>query len=322
MMKRSLFSFAVAALCVGTTWAAPINKKDLAAEPALLVHVDVDALRSTAVGKTILADPDVQTKLAAVQAMFNFDFRSQLHGFSIYSAMEHSQDPVLILYADFEASRLITLAKAFPGFHQDTNDAHVIYTWLDEKKKNTDTPRIYASIAGSRLVFGKTEEALTSALNVIDGKGAGFNGGKLLLNSESGELVVAQGAVLKFDMDENNPSAAIFKASKAIRFKLGEVGDNVAATVSFEAKDADSAQQVSAMVNGLLAVVKFQKLDPAILKLANGINVRQDGATVILNLAAPSADIVALLKKGAAEHERKEQEQAPADTNAPAAKSP
>ena len=52
-----------------TSLAAPLDNKDVAADPALLAHVDADALRSTAVGKAVLADPDVQTKLAAVQAM-------------------------------------------------------------------------------------------------------------------------------------------------------------------------------------------------------------------------------------------------------------
>lgn len=301
--------------------AAPLSHQDVGADPALLVHVDADALRSTTVGKAVLADPDVQTKLAAIQAMFSFDFRTQLHGFTIYTTMGHSDDPVLIIYADFEPDRLITLAKAFPGFRTDTNGDHTIYNWVDEKKKSVDgTARVYASLASRRLMFGKTEPALLAALDVIDGKSPAFSGSKLLLEPAPGELVVAQGRALKFSMDDNNPSAAIFQASKSVRVQLGEAGDNVAAKVSFEAKDEDSANQISAMVNGLLALLRFQKDNPDLLKLANGINVRQDGVAVILSLSAPSADIIQLLKKGAADQHRKEEQQHLDDTNAPATK--
>jgi len=297
--------------------AASLNPKDLASDPALVVHLDADALKSTSVGKLLLADQDVQTKLAAVQAMFSFDLRSNLHGLTIYTTMDHSQEGVLILYADFEPDRLITLAKAFPGYHSETNGSYVIYNWLDEKKKGNDgAPRIYAAISGHRLIFGKSEPVLTAALDVMAGKADNYTGTKMLLKPADGELIVAQGAVLKFTVEDGNPSAAVFQASKVVRFKLGEASEKVGAVVSFEAKDADSANQISAMLNGLLALVKFQK-DPNALKLANMVNLQQDGERVTVSLSVPTADVVAMLKQGAAE---KADNQGAADTNSAPAK--
>lgn len=301
--------------------AAPLQPKDVVANPALLAHVDIDALKNTTVGKAILADPDVQTKLNGVQAAFNFDFRTQLHGFTIYSAPEHSQDPALIIYADFDPSRLIAMAKLFPDFDSETNNGRVIYNWDDKKKKGDQ--RIYASIDGHRVIFGKTEDALLAALDVLDGKTPSFKADKALLPASEGELVVAEGTVHKFDVGEDNPGSAIFQASKAVRFKLGETGDKTSATVSFEAKDNDSANQVAALVNGLIALLKFQKDNPDALKLANAVNVRQDNETVILSLQEPSADLLQMLKHGAEEHKEKEQKaEDKNDANAPANASP
>ncbi len=164
-------------------------------------------------------------------------------------------------------------------------------------------------------MFGKTESVLLAALDVLEGKSPTFSGGKFLLEKAPGDLVVAEGAVLKFEIKDNDPSAAIFQASKAVRFQLSEKGDKVGATVSFEAKDADTANSIFAMVNGLLALVRFQKDNPDILKLANAISIKQDGTTVLLGLAAPSADIVQLIKKGAEENERKEAQQRADDSN-------
>ena len=77
--------------------------------------MDIDALRSTAVGKAILADPDAQTKLAAVQAMFRHsNLRSRnCHGFTFYSLMDQPEAGVIIVYADFDPERLVTMARAF-----------------------------------------------------------------------------------------------------------------------------------------------------------------------------------------------------------------
>jgi hypothetical protein len=297
---------------------APLDRHDVSATPALLAHVDVDALRSTSVGKAVLADADVQTKLGAVQAAFNFDFRTQLHGLTIYTTTDHADEPVLIIYADFEPDRLIALARAFPGFGAETNDARVVYSWTDEKKKNSDA-RIYASLTKNRLIFGKNGTVLAAALDVIDGKADSYINGKQLLEAAPGELIVAQGLALKFKVDDNDAHAEIFKASKSVRAQIGEQGDAVTAKVRFDAKDEDSANQITAMVNGLIAFLRFQKDNPDLLKLANGINIKQDGIAVTLNASAPSGDIVSLLQKGAdkarEKHERRSDD---ADTNAPA----
>jgi len=319
-MKRILIGTAavwVAAVTAG--FAAPMERKDVTTDPALLAHVDVDALKNTSVGKAILADPDVQTKLDGVEAAFNFDLRKDLHGFTIYTTTEHSQAPALIVYADFDPDRLVKLAKTFPGYEAETNGGRVLHSWNNDKKNDDDSPRIHAAIAGHRVVFGKSKDALTHALDVIEGKADSLKDAKLLLPKKDGDLVVIEGCLHKFDVGDNNPASAVFQQSKTVRFQLAESGEKVGAKVSFQAKDEDAATQVAAMVNGLLALVKIQqdKGDPNLIKLANAIEVKQDGATVTLGLSEPSAELIQMIKKGAEEKKHKE---GAVDTNAPATK--
>ncbi len=319
-MKRILITAAAIWTAAATgSFAGPLDRKDVTADPALLAHVDIDALKTTSVGKTILADPDVQTKLDGVDAAFNFDLRKDLHGFTIYTTTEHPQAPALIVYADFDPERLIRLAKTFPGYEAETNGGRVLHSWNNDKKNDDDSPRIHAAIVGHRVVFGKNEDAVTHALDVIDGKADSFKNEKLLLPKESGDLVVIEGCLHKFDVGDSNPASAVFQQSKTVRFQLAESGEKVGAKVSFQAKDEDAATQVAAMVNGLLALVRIQKDngDPNLLKLANAIEVKQDGSTVTLSLSEPSADLVQMIKKGAEEKKHKEEA---ADTNAPATK--
>jgi len=297
-MKRLL---SVLALTVApVAFAASIDQKDVAASPAILAHLDCDALRTSAVGQSILSQSDVQDKLAAVAALFNFDFRTQLHGLTVYTTDAHPKDGVLIVYADFDPNRLITLAKAASGFSSTTNGSHVIYSWLGDKKKSKDSepPRVFGAISGHRVIFGQGESQLTEALDVIDGKAPSLSGKNLLPETDSGESILAEAVVLKFDFDTADQNAAIFKMSKSVRLKLGEVGSNMAATLRFEAKDSNTAIQISAVAQGLLAILKLQQSDPNALKLANAIAIKQDGAAVTLTLSTPSSDLIDMIKEG------------------------
>jgi hypothetical protein len=301
-----------AALLAGAPvdFAAPFNPKDVAATPAVLFAVDCDALRASSVGRSILSEPEVQDKLAAVGAIFDFDLRKQLHGLTVYTTEAHPKDGVLIVYADFDPDRLITLAKAMDGFQSATNGSHVTYSWLDDKKKAKDgeTPRVCGAILGHRVIFGQNSAHLADALEVIDGKAPALSGAKSLPGPDSGESILAQGELLKFDFDSDDQKAAIFKMSKSVRVKLSEVANNMTATVHLEAADADTASNIGNIAQGLLAVLRMQKSDANALKLANAIVIKQDGNTVGLTLSEPSSDLITMIIEGQKKAEEKAQD--------------
>jgi hypothetical protein len=317
-MMKLVFLISTVTLGVLTAAAAPLKRADVAADPGLVVHLDFDGLRSTSVGKAILAElnqPDVDTKLTALKGIFSFDPRTQLHGATIYTKSETPQEGVLIVYADFDSNRVLNLGMLAPGFHTITNDSHVIYSWIDEKEKakeDSGDPHIFAAIRGQRIILGKAKSSLISALNVLDGSDPSLAGEKSLPelgNADAGTFI--QAAVRKFDFGNKDPNAAIFKMSKLVRLQVGETGDNLAATLNLAAKDSDTATQMSAIAQGLLALLKLQQGNPDALKIANAVSLRQDGADVIATVSIPSQDAVDLIKTKVADAERKHSE----DTN-------
>lgn len=287
-------------------FAAPLDRKDVAADPALLVHVDCDALSACAVGQAILNEPATQDKLAALGALIDFDLRKQLHGLTVYTTMAHPKDGALIVYADFDPDRLITLAKGTDNFQSVTNGPHVIYSWLDDKKKDTggSPSRVYGAILGRRVVFGQNEAHLAEALDVIEGKASHFGGNRALPTPAAGETTLVQGVMLKFDFDSPDPNAAIFKMSKSVRLQLSETGSNLTAAVHFEAADADTATQIAAIAQGLLAILKLQKADANAIQLANAIVIKQDGPTVGLTISQPSSVVIDMIKEDQAKASR------------------
>jgi hypothetical protein len=240
--------------------------------------------------------------------------RTQLHGLTVYTTEAHPKDGALIVYADFDPNRLITLAKAAAGAHGETNGSRVIYSWLDDKKKTSegDSPRIYGAISGNRVVFGQDASHLAEALDVIDGTAPSLSGKKGLPKAEAGESILVEGVLLKFDFGDGDDKAAIFKKAKSVHLKLSEAANNMTAKVRLEAADENTATQIAAIAQGLLAVVKLQMPNDQSTKLANAIVIKQDGAMVGLSISEPSSelssDVVDMVKKGQKKEEQKKEE--------------
>src|SRR2546430_15767239 len=133
--------------------ATQLQRADVAADSVWVLHVNCDALRPSAIGKYILAElekPEAQAKLSVFQNIFSFDLRTQLHGLTLYSAGKSPQDGVLVVYADFDADKLVTLAKAANDSQNSTHNGHTVYNWVDDKKKHhAEKQRVYATIQGN-----------------------------------------------------------------------------------------------------------------------------------------------------------------------------
>ena len=77
---------------------------------------------------------------------------------------------MLIIYADFDPGRLVTLAKAARDYQTATHRIHTIHNWIDEKKakKSGGTARTYAAISGNRVVFAQKQARVAQALDAMD----------------------------------------------------------------------------------------------------------------------------------------------------------
>ena len=314
-MKRLLLALAAAQAAGTPGYTAPLERNDVAANPALVFHVDLDALRNCSVGRAILSQPDVETKLSAIQALFNFDFRTQLHGLTVYSADAQPKACVVIFYADFEPDRLVTLARTFQDFQSVTNGSRVIYSW-----QNNGGPRVYAAIQGHRVLFEKNSaDAITGALDVIAGNSPHADE-KVARASGSGQSVLVQAQARKFDFDNDvNANAAILQKAKEVRLQVGEAQDQMTATLALQARDAETATQINSIAQALPAILRLQQGNPDALKLANAINFRQDGDTVTATLSIPSAQMVDIIKDDMAKktgHEASAGNGAPTNTTA------
>jgi hypothetical protein len=296
-------------LCAGglaatglTSMAGPLSRADVPAEPAWLVHLDFDGLRSTGFGQVIqqqMNRPEVQDRLAAFQAVFSFDLRTQLHAATLYSVGAAPEDGVLLVYADFDANRLVTLAKAANGAQNTTYNNHVMYSWIDEKKPATagKKPRVFASIAGGRVVFGQRQDRVGAALDVLDGTALSLtSSANFPLVGVPGDNSFVEAAARKMDLAGGLPNANVLRLSKSMLFQETEAQGQLTATFSLEANNEEVAGNINSIAQGLVALMKLQTDRPEAVKLANAIAVGQNGARITATFSMPTADLLQLIK--------------------------
>jgi len=310
LMWKSLLAAASLAATSLTAPAGPLKRADVPASPHWLIHVDFDGLRPTPIGQFLLGEmqkPENQSKIAAFQAVFNVDLRTQLHDVTLFSTGPRAEDGVLILYADFDPERLVTLAKAANDSQNAQYKSHTIYNWIDDKKKPKDgvRPRVYAVIHGKRVVLSQHAAGVRTALDVLDGSAPNLNSTKAFAPLGMPEdASFLEGAAAKIDLPGADPNAAIFRLSRLIRLQLGGDSQRLNATLTLEANDSDTASQLAAVAHGLVALVKLQQEKPEVVKLASALNLRQDDASVVATVSLPANDVLDFLKADAARKEK------------------
>jgi len=294
-----------------TASSAPLQRADVAAEPAWVLHLDCDALRPTPIGQYLLSEmekPEAEANLAGLQSMFNFDPRKQLHGLTLYSTGKTPEEGVLLVYGDFDADRLLTLAKQAADYQSTTHKQHTIHNWVDEKKKarNGVKPRVYAAIQGSHiLIFSQQEARVAHALDVLDRAAPNLASSGVFPQLGAGGNSFLQAAARKLDLPESTPNAALLRLAKSARLQIGEAQGQLRATLNLEAEDETVAKQMTLVGQGLIALMKLQKDNPGSAKLATGLSLKQDGAEVVASLAAPITDAVEVMKADAAKKAQK-----------------
>jgi hypothetical protein len=305
--KALLPSLLVTSLLAFDSLGGPLRTSDVPENPAWIAHVDCEALRANNLGKFILAEmdkPENQPKIAIVTAIFGVDLRTQIHGLTFYAVADSSHEPLLLLYGEFDTNRLVTLAKSAQEYDATEQGRYTIHSWLDNKRKKRDgsRPRVYAALPnGGLIIFGPKREAVAAALDVLDNKTANLSANgrySELLKSDPGTFV--QAAARKIELPHSDAHKAILSLTTHARVQIREADQQISAELSLGAKDEEVAKNMLSIAQGITGLAKAQQERPKAAKLAEKVNVRQDGTELSVTFAVPSDQVVDFLKSVAA----------------------
>lgn len=305
-MKRWIMT--AAAVSAAAAWAGPFNPADVPAEAAWFAHVDVDQLKATQVGKSVLEQlttGEADKKFAALHAVFNFDPRKDLAGLTVCGTGDKSY---ALLRGKFDAERLVTLLRANDGYQSATHEGYTVHSWLDEnkaKKKGPDKARMFGAFhPGGAVVISEQAAVLGHALALLDGKkpSAAFKA-----PASPGFVPFMVGTVS--DLSGTDPKNAILKLARGGMVLLGEDGDRVKGRMSIETADSATASNLLKVAEGMRSALLLNtEKDPRAARLAGSASVALEGQTVSVQLDFPAAEIAQAIREEAAKKQGKKPE--------------
>lgn len=287
----------------GSLSAGPLQRQHVAADARWLVHLDLDRLVQTAVGKWLaeaVLDPGLARPLRELKQNLGIDFDwRDLSGITAYgTAFRPWGQPngVLVLDGyDFGAAldqaieRLEQLVGvgALP-LQKSAHDGAVVYSLQD---------RVFGAMLPGRLfLVSQSKEELTKARDVISGTTPCLPPGKVPSGADSAFL---WGRLEKLPEAPWPAQAQALKAVESAQFSMAQQADNVVLRLKLVVKDADTASQMQQALQGLLALVVLnQPQNTNAQKLVQATKISVADKTVQVRLELPSAEVVDLLKQG------------------------
>lgn len=283
--------------------AGPLQRQHVAAEAKWLVHLDLDRLVQTAVGKWLaesVLDPGLARPLRELKQNLGIDFDwRDLSGITAYgTAFKPWGQPngVLLLDGyDFGAAldQAISRLEQAVGvgvlpLQKTLENGTTIYSLQD---------RLFGAMLPGRLfLLSQSKDELTKARQVISGAEPALPQRKVPAGADTAFLV---GRLEKLQEAPLPPQAQALKAVESAQLSMAQQADNVVARLSLAVKDADTAAQMQQALQGLLALVVLnQPQNTNAQKLVQATKISVADKTVNVRLELPSADVIDLLKQG------------------------
>lgn len=285
-------------------WTGPLQRGYVAADAKWVLHLDLDAFRTTQIGGAILlgkAQRDIDKARADLKTYLDFDLDwTQIHSLTAYGTAFEPHPPregVLLVQTDLDVQKALetAIAKQTEADVETHNVKRVedngvpMYNIRDE---------VFAALPpGKPIVLAKTAESARKGLAVLNAQTPTLAGSSAFNDFPPVPpsfvfLGMAQGFA---DQAPLPPQAKVLQMTESGSLVLGETGNQVFVTVSLKPKSADVARQMQQVLQGLLALAALGQVENQDLQqLVQGTRVDATDRLVTVQIQIP---IQAVLQK-------------------------
>ncbi|HTG43351.1 MAG TPA: hypothetical protein VK633_02345 [Verrucomicrobiae bacterium] len=338
MLTKNLLNFGCVGLAALTTWAAPLDKLKVATTAKWLVHLDIDALRSSALGNYLITDL-LNPALEDMDELKNLNLSMNISNISSVTAygpaFEKNADGVLLVSTSANVKKDLDTVAGMFLLSAGTNSPFVLI-------ENKPLPlysfykSVYFAPIGDTLIVAKSKDQIERAHDVLRGKAE-----SLAKMSSFQEFPATQNGFFFLAMAEGfngnaamPPQAQILKETQGGRLAVGERGKNLFVNLVFQGKDDLATTKIQQVLQGLVALVSLSQNDADITQLAGATKIAADGKNVMVSVEYPVTKAIEKIKEEREEkprpHKKKnkkerkhkvepapEQDSPPQDENAP-----
>ena len=297
-MKQTLLLSVAAGLILGgpALTAAPLQRSQVAANAKWLLHLDVEALRKSELGaslmKSVVAEAgedlkqDAKLDLPAIIQntgsilAYGTDYKSGKDGKGVLiwqGSKEIEQIASAFLVQQAEAAKagagnVKLVRKGAQPTYAFGDDMHVMVR------------------PGGGLILGRSMEQIDLATRVLENKSPSLQG-----KATFSEYAVQPGSFffLAFAEGFNKeaevpPQASVLKLTDGGRLALGEADGKVRLHLTLKAQSTEVTQQIQQVVQGLLAIATLtQGGAPELQEMIRGTKVNVEDKRVMVELAIP-----------------------------------
>jgi len=295
----------IAAAAVSSASAAPLDRGEVDAEAAWMVHLDVDALRdSQSVNRWIrpwLQSPAVRAKIDELDEQIGFDPTTDLHGVTLYGNKLIPNRGVVIMHGQADAERLHAFLREQPDYRTREYDGRELLSWTSRHRGQPHT--VHASEASpGRMLFSRDKDDLTTALKVLAGQRPSLaDTGPHPSKSPPGTMLTIR--MRKLSQSRLGLKSPLFRLSETISFILGEHQGEAFIRGRIEARSGEHVDEFRDVAKGLLALARLLRADDDdLLQLLDEVQIHTADTAVEMHWSGQMEDVAKVVLR---EHLRK-----------------
>ncbi len=294
-----------------TSWAAPLEKANVASDAQWMAHLDLEDLTDSAIGKFLL--DQLREEIAKNNdspVSVDVDLvAEELHSLTAYGSSitdEPDKNSVLIVKTGKRARSIIDGYIATLELETDGKSG---VKRLDGKAHDTYLigNELYATFLQDDVwVSSKSYEQIEKAQRVMEGRADNIESGgsELMRADEPGFFFLA--TVEGFDaIGDMPPQARILQKAKGGLIALGEEGDMVKTKLALSTPGPEVSSQLSRIVQGMVALASFAEVgDESLNTLMSSLVVKEEERLVSIGLEYPVESLISILTTLAKEGQR------------------
>jgi hypothetical protein len=230
-----------------------------------------------------------------VTRMTGMDPRKDLRDATAYGLDTEKRNGVLIVRAKANREFLTRMVEKAADHKTIKHGDHTLHAWTHKRGRHAG-PVVGAFHKDDVMVFARTEAAVASGLDVLDGRKAAVNGDAPLAGRvRPGSIVVARATAV--DPDTKCP---VLKQGKGFRVALGEHDGKSFYRARLEMASSAAADDVVDVVKGLTALASLRWGGEAeTMKLVDGVKTVVTGDTCTISWDANAEQVWKVVERAA-----------------------
>ena len=284
---KTLFSMVALAMSVAAVQAAKIDKANISNDAKFVVHLDLDAFRASKIGITLLEKirkDEGGEKLNALAELIGFDPLSAIHGATMFGNGEEDNG-ILVVKHKADNTKLLAFMKLDEYYRKTEHGKHEIHGAGDRG----DGKRGYVSfVNATTAVLAASRELAAKGIDLVNGKGAAVK--QIPTSLVSADKTAKNAFLVAYanveDLKEHIDNETVNQMAKRVAFVMGESDEKFILSISVDALDADAAENMENMVNGLIGFARLnQDENPEVKDILKGLKVTRNEENVSVHFS-------------------------------------